>query len=412
MAKKYKIVLTIVFIMIIILSFLGIGNLIYINYYKEDNAQILNENGLSINYLNGMKFKFKNKERHIKFSLINNSEEDVLFHISLMKFKSSGDIEYSLIENGNIIINHKKLKNNSDIPISDFNQIKINDKKSYELIIFNEKRDNVEFKLLAEKVIESDPNFVQQILNNNYINVKAKTKIASEISNTDEGIIMDIDDNGNTYYFRGNVNKNYVNFADKLWRIVRINGDGTVRIILDDVISSGVIYDNENDINKFKKFDNTTIYNILNNWYKENLENYDEYIENEKYCSDVNKEGNSLNNYIRNTLSYIPSFNCLGTKNSLKIGLLTIDEVIYAGASIDSANTNYYLQKEEIDSWWTMSASKDNESGIYFYSINKDGSINADSVGNSPKNIRPVINLKKDVKMIGDGTKENPFKIE
>ena len=43
------------------------------------------------------------------------------------------------------------------------------------------------------------------------------------------------DDYGTSYYFRGNVLDNYVSFADKIWRIVRINGDGTVRLVLDDV---------------------------------------------------------------------------------------------------------------------------------------------------------------------------------
>ena len=42
-----------------------------------------------------------------------------------------------------------------------------------------------------------------------------------------------IDAYGDSYYYRGNVTNNYVKFADKYWRIVRINGDGTVRVIYD-----------------------------------------------------------------------------------------------------------------------------------------------------------------------------------
>ena len=41
------------------------------------------------------------------------------------------------------------------------------------------------------------------------------------------------DADGTSYYYRGNVTNNYVKFADKYWRIVRINGDGTVRVIYD-----------------------------------------------------------------------------------------------------------------------------------------------------------------------------------
>jgi len=38
---------------------------------------------------------------------------------------------------------------------------------------------------------------------------------------------------GDSYYYRGNVTDNYVLFAGKYWRIIRYNGDGTVRVIYD-----------------------------------------------------------------------------------------------------------------------------------------------------------------------------------
>ena len=41
------------------------------------------------------------------------------------------------------------------------------------------------------------------------------------------------DNYGTSYYYRGNVTNNYVKFADKYWRIVRINGDGSIRMIYD-----------------------------------------------------------------------------------------------------------------------------------------------------------------------------------
>ncbi|MBR1680047.1 MAG: hypothetical protein IJ704_05410 [Bacilli bacterium] len=39
------------------------------------------------------------------------------------------------------------------------------------------------------------------------------------------------DDYGTSYYYRGNVDNNYVKFAGYYWRIIRINGDGTIRMI-------------------------------------------------------------------------------------------------------------------------------------------------------------------------------------
>ena len=38
---------------------------------------------------------------------------------------------------------------------------------------------------------------------------------------------------GDSFYYRGNVTNNYVKFAGFYWRIIRINGDGTVRVIYD-----------------------------------------------------------------------------------------------------------------------------------------------------------------------------------
>ena len=62
----------------------------------------------------------------------------------------------------------------------------------------------------------------------------------TSISGEDERVLNNApDDYGTSYYFRGNVLDNYVSFADKIWRIVRINGDGSVRLVLDDVVGEG-----------------------------------------------------------------------------------------------------------------------------------------------------------------------------
>ena len=42
------------------------------------------------------------------------------------------------------------------------------------------------------------------------------------------------DDLGISYYYRGEVEDNYVNFAGMCWRIVRILGDGSTKLILED----------------------------------------------------------------------------------------------------------------------------------------------------------------------------------
>ena len=53
------------------------------------------------------------------------------------------------------------------------------------------------------------------------------------ISTADEALLASaVDDYGTSYYFRGAVTNNYVEFANKCWRIVRVGGDGSVKLIL------------------------------------------------------------------------------------------------------------------------------------------------------------------------------------
>ena len=47
------------------------------------------------------------------------------------------------------------------------------------------------------------------------------------------GMYANSDDDGNTYYYRGSIASNYVKFAGYYWRAIRVNGDGTVRLIYD-----------------------------------------------------------------------------------------------------------------------------------------------------------------------------------
>ena len=65
------------------------------------------------------------------------------------------------------------------------------------------------------------------------------TKIESKKIDIEESILTSaLDDHGTSYYFRGNVQNNYVNFAGMCWRIVRIAGDGSTKLILEDAYTT------------------------------------------------------------------------------------------------------------------------------------------------------------------------------
>ena len=69
------------------------------------------------------------------------------------------------------------------------------------------------------------------ILTSNEVN--SGTPNFASVATTDEGMYATTDNLGTSYYFRGAVTNNYVQFAGYYWRIIRINGDGSIRIIYD-----------------------------------------------------------------------------------------------------------------------------------------------------------------------------------
>ena len=77
------------------------------------------------------------------------------------------------------------------------------------------------------------------VMNNHETSVEtAKQNIAakgtpdfSKTATTDEGLFTAEDDDGTSYYYRGAVKNNYVAFAGFTWRIIRQNGDGSIRMI-------------------------------------------------------------------------------------------------------------------------------------------------------------------------------------
>lgn len=414
MKRKYLTALTIILAVLLVVLLLGGGYVLYKKNISKNNAEVIMDENLSINYLNGRKIKFNEKQYEVTFSVINDSETQSMFHINLEEIKKSkAEILYSLYEDDKILVNKEQLNNTDKVSISNFIDIEALETKSYKLVFYNKKQEEVKLKLNVMKASTTDPNFSQIILNNNQIQKDPKTKVGENVAVTEEGLIIDVDDNGNTYYFRGNVTNNYVNFADKLWRIVRINGDGTIKIILDDVLDGTKIYNEKTETEKLNKITTTDVYDYLNNWYDQNLKEYDKYIHESKFCLDIRKEGDSTANYVRINLSNLPTFNCLGTKNNSKIGMLTVDEVIYAGATINESNEHYYLYNSKYNkSWWTFSASNIAVEGVYYYEISLNGNILSNSTGESTKGVRPVINLNKDIQVTGLGTINEPYTLK
>ena len=118
------------------------------------------------------------------------------------------------------------------------------------------------------------PTFAETILAKNEVKVPITTPGAA-ISTADEALLASAeDDYGTSYYFRGAVTNNYVEFANKCWRIVRVGGDGSVKLILHNDNTTGAANPcdaaNNSDSAAFARYSGTTYKSAFNKRYNDN----------------------------------------------------------------------------------------------------------------------------------------------
>ena len=288
------------------------------------------------------------------------------------------------------------------------------------------------------------------------------------------------DDYGTSYYFRGAVKNNYVQFANKCWRIVRISEDGSIKLILHNDNAAGVanpcdsannsasaafarysgttyksaFNENAND-NAYVGFkfgtpgsstyeathantNKSTILTNLETWYNDNLSTYEKVIADTVWCNDKtnvtdttydpwNWNPNGLG-FGTNTTYYGatqrlvsknnsaggtgPSLKCTGelSKITSKVGLITADELAFAGYAWNIGNTTTYLQENATDTyWWSLSPDLFIGNLARFWIV--DGSRGASFNGyvNEAYGLRPSISLKSTTNVTGEGTSSSPF---
>ncbi len=299
---------------------------------------------------------------------------------------------------------------------------------------------------------KKEPTASETILNN--ITIKEGTPDFSQIATTDEGVYKVNDGmyGGYSYYWRGSVTNNYVKFGGFCWRIIRINGDSSMRLIYDgsschangtstddNALGTDQQYNGANGNSTYVGWTyNTTEQRTLagqdsylklatESWYKSKIENNTKNsskVADGKFCNDRNTSnnepwrasGNSQNyaGYDRLYTNYTPSLSCnSGDMYTLKVGAITIDEVIFAGGN-DQINDKYFLYNGK--EFWTMTPSQWYYHGNNYYAkvfvVGNLGAINMNNVSAGfRRNFCPVINLKADIQFQadGNGTLNNPY---
>ena len=404
MDKSYKRVI----ILILCVLMITFGLYLSYNSYRKNHSEsaiIVKLSNLSINFLNGNIIKTNSKEKEINFSVTNNSEDDIYYAIKLDTIRKLGK-DVKLVLNDKTTVD---LKKSDEIIISKGIKIASNETQNYNIKIINPKEEKNLFNILIKEEKEEEITITKTIINNNIIKNDAQTKVGEEISVNDEGLISNLDDLGISYYFRGNVTNNYFKFADKMWRIVRINGDNSVRLILDESVEVTTPYSDT-----AVDFLDTKIYKALQDWFEANLFRYEEYIYSNKYCYDFNlsTDEKTYTSYNRISIAHLPSFNCADEPFSFNIGLLSVDEAIFAGLLLNEENKSNYLYNENINDWWLMTPATQDNNKFRPFVVKKDGQIVSTVDSTASKDLRPVINITPYVTITGDGTKENPYMIE
>ena len=261
-----------------------------------------------------------------------------------------------------------------------------------------------------------------------------------------------------SYYYTENPD-NWVSFAGFYWRIIRINGDGSIRMIYQGTSANttgsgtqagtsafnsspnnnmyvGYMYgSSSSDYNTtHANINPSTIKGILDTWYHNNLEiNYGQYIDgNAGFCGDRRVSsgtgtGTTYTNYQPYTRisNSSPSLSCetpdiYTTKGSstgngaltYPIGLISADEAMLAGIpNGNSGNQNNYLYTGQI--YWTMSPYYFHFTygGAGVFNVSSSGYLSSDWVDNA-RGVRPVINLKSAIAITGDGSVDKPFKVQ
>ena len=230
-----------------------------------------------------------------------------------------------------------------------------------------------------------------------------------------------------TYYFRGNVENNYVSFAGFTWRIVRVNEDGTIRIVTQDGINSNanIAFNSNYNNYSYMYYTNSQAKTQLESWYQTNIGSKSDLAKNvvsgAYYCEQAKvKYDNSMTSGSATMTTYnkyTPDFKCTTDGNgkgvvNASVGLLTYDEVVYAGGYWGQSNNNNYYLYNSVIYWWTMSPSgflPASRSNVWY--VNATGDIRTGNIYN-PGHLRVVLVLNDDTQISsGNGTKENPFTI-
>ena len=426
-----------------------------VNGEKVENSNITYADGL----LNFYSLNRKGTKCTVYFDLIPDSENPVISNLMTTSNDTSITVTITATDNIGVYYYYFQLDNEEEI-------------RSEEASYTFEGLEKDSIHTITVRVVDAAGNSAIENLEIT-VGLTAKDVILTS-SNAPTGQATDWTE-GTSYYYTGDTSlievNNWVQFAGFYWRIIRINGDGSIRMVYQgtsvnttgeetqigtsvfnstrsDNMYVGYMYgSSSSDYNTTHANTNSsTIKSALDTWYSTYIENeqsnvhYGQYIDgNAGFCGDrtpSTSESSSNGSggtgarttyygaYIRLRENNNPSLQCnnqdiyttsdssIGNKSlQYPIGLVSADEVTLAGGGSNVWDYNYYLYTGQ--NYWTMSPYRYNNNA-YVFLVYNDGSLGAGPTllgqfVNGSFGVRPVINLRADVQLTGSGTTSDPF---
>lgn len=379
-------------------------NLSYSMFVQTEEKEIVNANVLSLVYnLEQDTFNIPANEKQIITLKINNNGSSNIKYGVLLDSSNSDLINIKLVEisdndiTGILNTNSSKfiklyVENNSTEIVT----LKFKMEATYETLNFDTDKYTINSKIDSTNKYKLKLN--DNILLDNRINKEKEENAPFDLYKSE-------DDYGESWYFKGKQDYNYVLFANQVWRIVRINGNNTTRLILNNVLEEKTKYNETSELGY--EYKNSTIQNNINKFYETNIkDNYSNYLVDGIFCN---------NKFILNNDEYTISLKCSEetvedySNISYLIALLSSNEL---ALSKDENNLTYLYDKDtfnELDGyWWTMSY---NENNNLIVSNLSDNTID-NKIYNSDGYVRPVININENVLIqSGNGTIDMPYQL-
>ena len=342
-------------------------------------------------------------------------------------------------------------------------------------------QSSIEGKAFTGKIYVT--NYSCETIEPAYKTILANSKVNETTPNfastatTNEGLYKAQDDLGTSYYYRGAVDNNWVKFGkdssgkDIYWRIIRINGDGSIRMIYTGTTaptgSTKVVMTGEGTQIGTSTFNSSTdkteyvgymytsgeqhgtstpseIKTTIDNWYKTTTLETDSATKNlvadQIFCNDRSPSSTQtaawtstgaeyyygangrLTQTTKNPILTCPTASDKFTVNTSNgngaltypVGLITADEIamaggVYGSGNGSSNNQSYYLYTNQ--HYWSGSPSDIGSIGIaHEFYVFSSGHIYDDRLSNS-QGTRVVVSLSSEAKLSGNGTYNDVYTV-